>query len=344
MPQQQTDGWNPIYFYNILKSLLKSFGPERPVLLIYDGHASHVDERLIRATRENGVIILKLLPHSSHILQPLDLSVFKSLKVRWEYELINWQEHNEGRQIPKKKFSSLVCKIWKETNHEIISNGFKKGGIFPFNACVVDKEKYDPLFYKRWEQHQGVRRFPDESMDILQPGPSNLGQKDNSAIANNLRQHSLNINREDTNYPHLSSPNSKPGPSGYQGLPEQRYSFEELLLSTVQQTNAPKKVKKRKVCSGAKVITSEEVMSRLIEKDSTVLKEKSKSNKNRRKKFKPNSMNEEEDISDKEIIFQESDDDIIEEEMRNAEAVDACMEQISKPSTDIQEDNWVLAF
>lgn len=169
------NGWmeSNIFLRYFQTSLLEVFGPERPILLIYDGHSSHVDERLIRTARENEVIILKLPPHSSHILQPLDLSVFKSLKVKWEQALLQWQRHNEGRKIPKQKFSSLVGQIWKETDPGIISNGFRKAGIYPYNADVVPKEQYDPLSYKRWEVHQRLQR------DDWQPaGPSHADNQE----------------------------------------------------------------------------------------------------------------------------------------------------------------------
>ena len=47
----------------------------RPILLLYDGHGSHVSYRILRKAVENGITILKLPPHTSHVLQPLDMLV-----------------------------------------------------------------------------------------------------------------------------------------------------------------------------------------------------------------------------------------------------------------------------
>lgn len=79
------------YFKN---SFLKSTGSERPVLVIYDGHATHIGADVINLAVENDITILKLPPHTSHILQPLDLSVFKSPKTRWDAKLVEWQRKN----------------------------------------------------------------------------------------------------------------------------------------------------------------------------------------------------------------------------------------------------------
>lgn len=69
-------------------SFLQQLGDKRPVLVIYHGHVSHVDERLIHIARQNNITILTLPPHSSHLLQPLDLTVFRSVKSRWDALLV----------------------------------------------------------------------------------------------------------------------------------------------------------------------------------------------------------------------------------------------------------------
>ena len=56
-------------------------GPKRPVLLLYDGHASHISLELIDYAILHEVIVVCLPAHSSHLLQPLDVAVFKSFKV-----------------------------------------------------------------------------------------------------------------------------------------------------------------------------------------------------------------------------------------------------------------------
>ncbi|KAK9517519.1 hypothetical protein VZT92_022885 [Zoarces viviparus] len=59
---------------------LKFAAQERPLLLIMDAHQSHLDPELVRAAQREGVILLCLPPHTSHILQPLDMSFFGPLK------------------------------------------------------------------------------------------------------------------------------------------------------------------------------------------------------------------------------------------------------------------------
>ena len=49
------------------KSFLPSIGPDQPVLLIYDGHSTHMSIILIEQAMQSQVTILKLSPHTTHI-------------------------------------------------------------------------------------------------------------------------------------------------------------------------------------------------------------------------------------------------------------------------------------
>lgn len=145
------------YFKN---SFLRTIGTERPVLLFFDGHATHVSLNLIQMAIDNQVTIIKLPPHSSHILQPLDLSVMKAVKDRWDPLLVSWQRLHIGQKLPKAEFSVLLGKIWASLPGEVISNGFRKAGIYPFNDKVVPEETFDPDAFQRWKDQLKVSNPP----------------------------------------------------------------------------------------------------------------------------------------------------------------------------------------
>ena len=68
------------------KFFIDNIPPTRPVLLIEDGHASHVAIEVIELARSNGIHLLCLPSHTTHLLQPLDVGVFKSLKSNYSKE------------------------------------------------------------------------------------------------------------------------------------------------------------------------------------------------------------------------------------------------------------------
>ncbi len=54
--------------------------PGRPIILLLDGHSSHYEPVSIEIAQKENIILFCLPPHTSHESQPLDCSVFGSLK------------------------------------------------------------------------------------------------------------------------------------------------------------------------------------------------------------------------------------------------------------------------
>ena len=65
-------------FYEPHSQMLISPGKER--LLIPDGHSSHVNKQLIDFCESHNVALFWLSPHSTHLLQPLDIGLFGPLQ------------------------------------------------------------------------------------------------------------------------------------------------------------------------------------------------------------------------------------------------------------------------
>ena len=57
---------------------------ERPLVLIYDGHLSHVSLEVIEKSIRENIKIVKFPPHITDKLQPLDVSCFSPLKRKWQ--------------------------------------------------------------------------------------------------------------------------------------------------------------------------------------------------------------------------------------------------------------------
>lgn len=158
---ETNNGWmeKEVFLNYFEKSFLKTTNPspENPILLIYDGHSSHVDLTLMEMAVKNNVTILLLPPHSSHLLQPMDLAVFKSIKTTWDQRLCTWSRHHQGQKLPKAELSRIICEIWENMDIQIIKNGFRKSGIYPFNKYVIERERFDPLSLSRWDARDVVK-------------------------------------------------------------------------------------------------------------------------------------------------------------------------------------------
>ncbi|KAI5069585.1 hypothetical protein GOP47_0015886 [Adiantum capillus-veneris] len=120
-------------------AITKSIGKDSRHLLILDGHGSHVSLEVVEQAQAAGIDIMTLPTHTSHKLQPLDVSVFKSLKVQFRKERDIWQQRTTSRQASKAELASIVAKAIKTSFTESnIKAGFETTSIWPFNPSAVD--------------------------------------------------------------------------------------------------------------------------------------------------------------------------------------------------------------
>ena len=57
---------------------------KRPLLLLFDGHLTHVSVLVIERAMEEKIFILKFPPHVTDVLQSLNVACFRPLKREWE--------------------------------------------------------------------------------------------------------------------------------------------------------------------------------------------------------------------------------------------------------------------
>jgi hypothetical protein len=108
-------------------------------LLVVDGHNSHVILQVVCKAATHGLDIITLPSHTSHCLQPLDVSVFRPLKCSFHKFWDAWTLYNRCRGATKEDLCHWVCQALKKAlTPNNITKGFRKTGIFPFNEHVVD--------------------------------------------------------------------------------------------------------------------------------------------------------------------------------------------------------------
>ncbi|XP_050518220.1 uncharacterized protein LOC114332802 isoform X3 [Diabrotica virgifera virgifera] len=107
-----------------------------------DGHSSHLSLPLSEFCRDNDIVLIALLPNSTHILQPMDVAVFHSLKNAWRKKVHDWRMQNNGRRLKRCEFGPLLedC-ILVSLKPETIQHGFRACGLFPFNPDAVNYSK-----------------------------------------------------------------------------------------------------------------------------------------------------------------------------------------------------------
>jgi hypothetical protein len=284
------------HFDKHMKSLLNS--PDDYCLLLCDGHDSHVSAAVATYCLRNHIVLTLLPPHSSHLLQPLDVGIFSPLKVA----LVQRQTRlfrSAVRRIEKAEWAEhyMEARDVAITEKNILS-AWRGAGLFPEN-----------LFHM-------LHQLPDCSVDISTPTapavsdistpffltssppePSTL-RSTNQAFLSNFT--TSNVNHEyKTHVRRLS---------GIEERLQTEVTILEKELEEIKTIHARRKERasgKRVILKGKAVISTEELIKALAEAEKATQAKKKKRKSTRKKKV----LDSEGDTSDSEPVAPDSRED-----------------------------------
>ena len=136
---------------------------QRPLLLLLDGHLSHVSIEVIELAIKENVIILKFPAHVTNVLQSLDASCFGPLKKKWS-ALLNMRSGFSGarRALTKAEFVDELASMWFDClTTANVKSGFNSTGIYPVDQNQYPRERFNKRLlaqYKKWECRTTGRR------------------------------------------------------------------------------------------------------------------------------------------------------------------------------------------
>jgi DDE superfamily endonuclease len=115
--------------------------PDDPLqtrILLLDGHGSHVLTDFMYECEINNIKFIYLLAHSSHVLQPLDLSVFSLIKSHYRKKIDRIAIYDDTGPVKKIRF----IEFYDRTRHfaltvRNIQSGWRGAGLVPFNPIKV---------------------------------------------------------------------------------------------------------------------------------------------------------------------------------------------------------------
>ena len=143
-------GWsNTEIFMKYTKEHLIKFIPardaENPVLVIFDGHASHVPLELTEWARENHIILQLLPAYCSHFLQPMDVSCFGTLVKTYNQDCQTFMRSHIGQVITRNDVCGIASKAYiKSLSPTNLIVALNRTGIHPFNPEAIDETILSP--------------------------------------------------------------------------------------------------------------------------------------------------------------------------------------------------------
>jgi hypothetical protein len=254
---QENGYFTDVLFHQVLDHLIgnTSLIP-RPILLLLDGSDTHLSREPLEYAKNNGVIIMKLPPQTTHRLQPLDISVFKPLSSYFQDSCRKFKKEKK-RGINRYDLAEIVKPAWERaTIPSTIISGFRNCGYWPLDRSKITKtdcapSKYD--FPTELKQCTFVNNSMNKNNNIPQTNgviPSSTSQSIDMDID------SMDLNQLRT------------------------YSHELLKRNEELMNLKPKRRKTLQSCT-AMLLTSDEILTKLAEQESN---KKSKTRKGKRGK------------------------------------------------------------
>ena len=106
-------------------------------LLILDGHGSHITASFIAGCINYNIDLLVLPPHTSHILQPLDISLFAPLKRALAIETDTTSRIDSGRISRVEWTESYIRAREKAFISTNILSGWRATGLYPLSPITI---------------------------------------------------------------------------------------------------------------------------------------------------------------------------------------------------------------
>ena len=127
------------YVCNVFEPWLTTNCIQRPVILFVDGHSSHLTMPLTDFCRNHQIELIALFPNATHLIQPLDVALFCTLKAAWRNSVVQWRSFNDNKKLRREDFGPLLqVSIDSIDLPEVMSDGFRKTGLHPFSVDAIE--------------------------------------------------------------------------------------------------------------------------------------------------------------------------------------------------------------
>ncbi|KAF8685424.1 DDE superfamily endonuclease [Rhizoctonia solani] len=116
---------------------------EAPIVLLLDGHGSHISTQILEAAFKNRVFIICLPPKTTHKLQPLDVGVFNLVQGDWKKRC----KDSAGAGVPINKVAAIsrYMEARKAGLHSAaVKDAWRRSGQYPLNPNIFGDEDYAP--------------------------------------------------------------------------------------------------------------------------------------------------------------------------------------------------------
>ena len=157
MDKELFQQWLSLMVSDIRESRTDEEGNVRPALLLFDGHSSHLNSTTLMTAACQKLDILCLPSHTTHLLQPNDCALNKTLKDNMQENLASLLEVHEKITLGELAHlfsNAIACDNVKRS----VIQSFRHTGVFP----------HDPLQMSKMLVKEKVKALESENEKIVE--------------------------------------------------------------------------------------------------------------------------------------------------------------------------------
>ena len=136
-------GWsNSRIFKQYLLHFEKYCQGQGTKLILFDGHKSHINPDTIAWAKRNDIVLFVLPPHTSWVLQPLDVACFRSFSRCYNAEAKKYMTNHPGQVITRYNIAEIASNAYGiSLSSPNLKSAFRKCGIHPFDPSAYAADK-----------------------------------------------------------------------------------------------------------------------------------------------------------------------------------------------------------
>ncbi|RPB03738.1 hypothetical protein L873DRAFT_1668632, partial [Choiromyces venosus 120613-1] len=139
-------------------------------LLIFNGYSSYVNIEFLEFCISQKIIPDCLPPHTTHRLQPLDISIFSLYKHQYQKELTHWFENHEYGVSKENFYEILMVAHRASFTKANIQSGFLNTGLVSVNRSII-VSKIQALNPKSYEYSSTTTNSSTPQLQVRSPSP-----------------------------------------------------------------------------------------------------------------------------------------------------------------------------
>ncbi|XP_045169024.1 uncharacterized protein LOC123531825 [Mercenaria mercenaria] len=165
-------GWsNSVIFHEYLESHFLKYiqrpDSNQPVLVIFDGHRSHINVPVLEWAKRNNIILFVLPAHTSHCLQPLDVGCFGPLQKIYNNTCHKFLREHPSSKITRFNVAALASSSYVTAlSNNNLKSAFQKTGIFPLDRTAISTDNFKPSEPYVAPVQEPSEQVPDVQCDL----------------------------------------------------------------------------------------------------------------------------------------------------------------------------------